>query len=70
MTSGLVYPGEWDAAGRFADELFRENTELMARGKGMDTVTFCDRMGRLPLAFQPGSMFRYGTSADVLGAVI
>lgn len=70
MTSGLCYPGEDDDAGRAAAALFDENTRLMAEGKGMDTLTFCSRMGELPLAFQPGERFGYGTSADVLGAVV
>ena len=70
MTSGLCYPGADDEAGRAAAALFDENARLMAEGKGMDTLTFCDRMGELPLAFQPGAQFRYGTSADVLGAVV
>ena len=36
----------------------------------MDTVTFCNRLGEQPLAFMPGTGWRYGTGADVLGAVI
>ena len=36
----------------------------------MDTVTFCNRLGEQPLAFAPGSHWRYGTSADVLAAVV
>ena len=34
------------------------------------TVEFCDRLGREPLAFQPGTHWRYSTCADVLGAVV
>lgn len=69
MTSGLCYP-DGDPAGAAACPLFQEQQELIAQGGGMDTLTFCNRMGQLPLAFQPGTHFRYGTSADVLGAVI
>ena len=36
----------------------------------MDTLTFCNKLGELPLAFDPGTRWRYGTSADILGAVI
>jgi CubicO group peptidase (beta-lactamase class C family) len=36
----------------------------------MTTMEFATELGKLPLAFLPGSHFRYGTSADVLGAVI
>ena len=69
MTSGLCYP-DADAPGQYAARLFEEQHELIQKGGGMDTVTFANRMGELPLAFQPGDQFRYGTSADVLGAVV
>ena len=69
MTSGLCYP-DADAPGQYAAKLFEEQHRLIQAGGGMDTVTFANRMGELPLAFQPGDQFRYGTSADVLGAVV
>ncbi len=69
MTAGLSYPGE-DEAGQYAARLFEENDQLIAQGGGMDTVTFANRIGQLPIAFQPGSHFRYSTCADILGAVV
>ena len=36
----------------------------------MTTLEFADEIGKLPLQFIPGTQFQYGTSADVLGAVI
>jgi CubicO group peptidase (beta-lactamase class C family) len=36
----------------------------------MGTGEFCNELGKQPLAFNPGTHWRYGTSADVLGAVI
>ena len=69
MCAGLSYPGD-DAAGRFAADLFDENTAAMKAGNGLDTVGFCNAIGRLPLAFQPGCAFRYSTCADVLGAIV
>ncbi len=70
MTAGLCYPGE-DPAGQYAARVFDENQQLMDQGKpGYGTVEFCDRLGREPLAFQPGAHFRYSTCADVLGAVV
>ncbi|SFB97754.1 serine hydrolase domain-containing protein [Butyrivibrio sp. YAB3001] len=36
----------------------------------MSTMEFAEEIGKLPLQFIPGSFFQYGTSADVLGAVI
>ena len=70
MTSGTSYPDPNYPACRAADELFKENAALMEQGRGMDTVTFCNRIGQLPLAFEPGTRFQYGTSADILGAVV
>ena len=49
---------------------FVKNENLMDEGKGMDTIAFANAIGECPLAFQPGTAFRYGTSADVLGAIV
>lgn len=70
MTSGLVYPGDWSEAVKYADVLFRENTDKILSGNGMSTYDFARAMGELPLAFEPSEQWCYGTSADVLGAVI
>ena len=69
MSSGLVYP-DADPAGQAMAELFVKNENLMDEGKGMDTIAFANAIGECPLAFQPGTAFRYGTSADVLGAIV
>ena len=69
MTAGLCYP-DADAAGQPAARVFEENEKEIRRGGGMDTVTFCNRLGEQPLAFAPGTGWRYSTCADVLGAVI
>ena len=43
----------------------------MASGKPMpDTVAYCNLVGGMPLAFEPGERWMYGFSIDVLGAVI
>ena len=36
----------------------------------MTTQEVANSLGLIPLQFQPGESFQYGTSADVLGAVI
>ncbi len=70
MTAGLCYP-DTDWPGQFAARVFDEDQRMMDQGlPGWDTVEFCDRLGRQPLAFQPGAHFRYSTCADVLGAVV
>ena len=70
MTSGLVYPDISFEAGRAADEVFRELDERLYGDNPMTTMELAERLGQLPLAFQPGSSWRYGTSADIMGAVI
>ncbi|MBM6699532.1 beta-lactamase family protein [Bifidobacterium pullorum subsp. saeculare] len=70
MRSGLVYGESTSEAGRLTGALFDEVVSRLHGGNPIGTVEFANRLGRLPLAFQPGSHFKYGTSADVLGAVI
>ena len=69
MTAGLSYP-DADPAGQAAARVFREDEEKILQGGGMDTVTFCNRLGEQPLAFAPGTGWRYSTCADILGAVV
>ena len=69
MTAGLCYP-DADPAGQYAARVFEEDQEQILAGSGMGTVAFCNRLGEQPLAFQPGTAWRYSTCADVLGAVI
>jgi len=69
MTSGLCYP-DADPAGQYAARIFDGNHAQILAGGGMSTLDFCNRLGEQPLAFEPGTRWRYGTSADILGAVI
>ena len=75
MTAGLSYPGT-DPAGQFAARVFDDAHEKILAGGdrspagGIPTVEFMNRLGEQPLAFQPGTHWRYSTCADVLGAVI
>ena len=75
MTAGLSYPGD-DPAGQYAAKAFEEAHAAIEAGEdrspagGIPTVEFMNRLGELPLAFQPGTHWRYSTCADVLGAVV
>ena len=69
MTAGLSYP-DADPAGQFAARVFEDAHAQIRAGGGIPTVEFMNRLGEQPLAFQPGSHWRYSTCADVLGAVI
>lgn len=70
MTSGLVYPGDKDLAEQATSELFVEVDKRLLGDNPMTTMDMMNALGKCPLAFQPGKLWRYGTSADVLGAVI
>ena len=69
MTSGVPYAGTDTAAARIQNE---KGDEYLAEHGGVmpDTQTYCNLVGRLPLAFEPGERWMYGFSIDVLGAVI
>lgn len=69
MTAGLSYP-DADPAGQYAARVFEEAHEAIRKGGGIPTVEFMNRLGEQPLAFQPGTHWRYSTCADVLGAVV
>jgi CubicO group peptidase (beta-lactamase class C family) len=66
-TSGLVYEGGNTAV----HKLYRESG-LYDKGLARDGTLkdFVSRVARLPLAHQPGEVWEYGHSADVLGRVI
>lgn len=71
MTSGLTYPGgtddETDAqTGALIDEVIaRLHTD-----EALTTAEIVERLGEIPLLFEPGTRWNYGLSADVLGAVV
>ena len=69
MTAGLSYPGD-DPAGQYATKVFEEAHAAINAGSGIPTVEFMNRLGQQPLAFAPGTHWRYSTCADVLGAVV
>ncbi len=70
MTSGVVYPDQTCEAGRIMEELYTRLAKQGEEGSPVNTVDFCNLIGTQPLEFEPGERWRYGASADVLGAVI
>ena len=70
MTSGLVYGGRGDLPARYMDEVFEQIDSRLLGDNPVTTAEFASLLGRAPLAFEPGESWRYGTSADVLGAVV
>lgn len=69
MTSGLVYGGD-DKAGQGTTAVFEEVDRRLLGDSPLGTVEAMNKLGKVPLAFQPGTSWQYGTSSDVLGAVI
>lgn len=69
MTSGLVYGGA-GKAGRDTEALFQEIDKRLLGNEPMGTVEAMNRLGQCALAFHPGASWQYGTSADVLGAIV
>lgn len=69
MTSGLVYGGT-SLAGKATDALFEELKSKMYTKDALTTKEAMNKLGSFPLQFQPGSNWEYGTSADVLAALV
>jgi CubicO group peptidase (beta-lactamase class C family) len=69
MTSGLVYGGD-SKAGKDTEALLKEIDDRLLGDSPMTTVEAMNKLGKCALAYEPGSSWEYGTSADVLGAVV
>ena len=65
-TSGLMYGGRADSTSPVA-RAYPEGTAPAIEG---DTQAMIERLTKLPLAHQPSTVFEYGFSIDVLGAVV
>lgn len=69
MTSGISYPG-MDESGQEVARVFEELDSRLYGSDPMTTQEWAAKMGKCGLAFHPGDQWMYGSSADVLGAVI
>ncbi len=70
MTSGLTYDGLSCATEALTGTLFQETADNLASAEALTTVELANRLGEIPLAFEPGTKWQYGASADVLGAIV
>ncbi len=70
MASGAVYPGNSTLAECESAALFDEIIAKLGTKDELSTMEIASRIGANRFDFQPGENFKYGTSADVLGAVV
>lgn len=70
MTSGLCYPNCLNKTQQDTASLFGRMEAARNAGKPMTTMEICRELGGIPLAFDPGTHWEYGTSADVLGGLV
>jgi CubicO group peptidase (beta-lactamase class C family) len=64
-TSGLTYGGRGTTA---VHPLYPASSN--AAGATLDTVAFLERLAAAPLLYQPGTVWDYGLSIDVIGLVV
>lgn len=70
MTSGIPYPGDTREGGEEISAAWGKLDSSIRDGNSMTTQEFAACIGKLPLMFPAGQEWMYGSSADILGAVI
>lgn len=70
MTSGLAYPNDTTEGGRQSEKVFAEIDKRLYSDRPVTTAEFSQMMAKADLCFEPGEQFMYGTSADILGALV
>lgn len=70
MTSGLPYPDSSNPAGREAEQIFKDIDDKLHSDNPLTTLDIANSLGECSLSFHPGDHWMYGTSADILGAVV
>lgn len=70
MTSGIPYPGDGREGGEMMSSLWGRLDQSIREGKSMTTQEFASEAGKCALMYPAGQEWMYGSSADILGAVI
>lgn len=70
MTSGIAYPGGSYEGSEDINNLWGDLDKSINDGASMTTQEFAACAGKCALAFPAGREWQYGSSADILGAVI
>jgi CubicO group peptidase (beta-lactamase class C family) len=70
-TSGLTYGGMLPGVGdqHPVDPIYR-GMNLRSEGSTHSMAEFLDKLGRVPLAFQPGERWMYSLASDAVGALV
>ncbi|WP_028511193.1 serine hydrolase domain-containing protein [Ruminococcus sp. NK3A76] len=70
MTSGIPYPGDSHEGIEGMNDLWGELDKSINDGKSLTTAEFAAKAGKTALMFPAGAEWMYGSSADIMGAVI
>lgn len=70
MTAGIEYPNDVTKAGMILGEKLFWPMECKYPGEMIPTVELMNRVGEMPLLYEPDTKWNYSLCADVLGAVI
>lgn len=70
MTSGFPYPDTFLEGGRQSKKVFEQVGQRLYTEHPVTTAEFSKLMSQVDLCFEPGEYFMYGTSADILGALV
>jgi len=70
MTSGIPYPGENREGIDGMNCLWGELDQSISKGQSLTTAEFAAKAGKCALMFPAGNEWMYGSSADIMGAVI
>lgn len=70
MTSGVAYPGDRHEGAEGMNDVWGELDKSIQNKRSMTTQEFAAAAGSVPLMFGAGDEWMYGSSADVLGAVV
>ena len=70
MTSGIAYPGDPHEGIEGMNDLWGELDESIKSKNSLTTQQFAAKAGKAALMFPAGQEWMYGSSADIMGAVI
>ncbi|CAN7355808.1 serine hydrolase [Phenylobacterium sp. LjRoot225] len=69
-TAGLTYGGQLGPYAEVPVDALYKAANVLGPGSTDSMETFLDKLGRLPLAYQPGSAWMYSLASDACGALV